>query len=1089
MIESEIKVTAGFERNTGAYGLSSVKVNIVKVYRSGTEINANDFNAPCILAHNNTDDVVTVVPVIFPNNTFQDDVDVIIPNLKNGLDYFFRYMQMGKMDTSQVGGSIAHSTIVPYGESAPPVIKENDSGYNPDKTFDLTFTFGTVNTIKPNAAIIIYAREPTDDELAGNEQEHTPLTLEQQTAKTILINDAIAGFGTEGFNYTHNITGLVGGAKYNFRVEAVTAYDAADKGTSSISSNHSASKQFTMLERPQDIISLTCVRQSYTDIHYDLTCNLYAKTNDEHYDIYQETASVYQVDVEVDDVNWNRGLTPIAQLSVDNALNDYVFYPTAENNIADVYADGVQGKNVRDGWQYTNGTTGKINWYLYGETELKKVSQLQNMYAVIDQQSTLTLTQAQNPFIIFYTKPDNLSPNAKTWHKSKFFFGSNAHSNIKGVKLLYTGDDPVGVHPEITGLNRIQLEFKQDLSTKSLDDGKDELIFTGSLQTTNTKLGQIVDEGAFSFTLQKFGVVWKIALVPDVESYRLTNRLTMAFGGLVRLVAIPYSRDNVMGTEKTSNVWLSAPVLAPSLNKYSVTIENTTVIDGVGSATICVTYKDSYKPHYTNLLLDLDMETNNGVSSTTASLLTYDSLGNKVAFVDDSNVTGYQTTARILVKVKSTAVKSTAIGTTSKWFADIVYIVKNKIIRGVWNTKLMALANNLSAEEKVHGIQLCDTNIISIPVPVMEKVLSPKTYVDNLTLTKINLTGEDLLCDLNVSFRIPASTDFTYDTFYPINAEVTLITPADDPTQNPSRTLSVKQLQPPLYNTNIVDSTHSVTFSNVLPKIFSVEVRLIFCYVNADNRAVPSVQKIGDALSASLNLMTPPSIMLFESEILADSTKYSVKLNNGGTPVTAITIMSIPSELAIDQNSITASPTAKIMFDTATRISIQGNVEEWNLTIPYPVLMFQGFSMDYMIAGTVNGYDNEQNSIIQQKKYLTFKSGGILNQLPFGTPIFEGYLLVNIKKTPNIIVGVYENNSTSNLLLSQNASVHMSSDNIFPITNEGVNFKSKTLMEKLLIPHASDINMYVLNGVIRLDYLYTGGITEVNPARYTLTIS
>ena len=110
------------------------------------EIIADDFNAPCILAHNNIDDTVIIVPVIFPQNTFQDNVDVNIPGLKNGLSYYFRYMQMGRMDTVQVDGSLAHASVIPYGESAAPVIKEGR--YNADKTFDLTFTIKAINLTK-----------------------------------------------------------------------------------------------------------------------------------------------------------------------------------------------------------------------------------------------------------------------------------------------------------------------------------------------------------------------------------------------------------------------------------------------------------------------------------------------------------------------------------------------------------------------------------------------------------------------------------------------------------------------------------------------------------------------------------------------------------------------------------------------------------------------------------------------------------------------------------------------------------------------------------------------------------------------------
>jgi hypothetical protein len=196
---------------------------------------------------------------------------------------------------------------------------------------------------------------------------------------------------------------------------------------------------------------------------------------------------------------------PATQL-VSGQNSPYAFYPTAANNIPEIYADGTKGTNVTGGWQYTNEITGKINWYCYGSPTSAtdyKLSQLQSMYTVINQQSTLGLAQAQNPFIIVYTRPTG--DGDALWYKSKFFFGGeNTHTDISGTKILYTGEDPVDIHPEITGINRIQLAFKLDLSTKTLAAGADESIWTGSLQTTNAT----TPAGSFNFTMLEFGAVW-----------------------------------------------------------------------------------------------------------------------------------------------------------------------------------------------------------------------------------------------------------------------------------------------------------------------------------------------------------------------------------------------------------------------------------------------------------------------------------------------------------------------------------------------------------------------------------------------------
>lgn len=200
------------------------------------------------------------------------------------------------------------------------------------------------------------------------------------------------------------------------------------------------------------------------------------------------------------------GNLPAEQL-VSGENSNFEFYPTDANNTVAIYADGTKGTTVPSGWQYTNQITGKINWYCYtsptAETDYK-VSQLTSMYTVINQQSTLGLATAQNPWIMMYTRPNGVNDGA-AWYKSKLFFGSNAHTDISGVKLLYTGTDPVGVHPEITGINRIELLFVSALSgNKQLADVQNESIALGTLQTTNNT----TPVGSFNFTMQEFGAAW-----------------------------------------------------------------------------------------------------------------------------------------------------------------------------------------------------------------------------------------------------------------------------------------------------------------------------------------------------------------------------------------------------------------------------------------------------------------------------------------------------------------------------------------------------------------------------------------------------
>jgi hypothetical protein len=197
-----------------------------------------------------------------------------------------------------------------------------------------------------------------------------------------------------------------------------------------------------------------------------------------------------------------------AEQVVAGENSNFVFYPTAVNNTVSVYADGTQGTTVAGGWQYNNiNNSGKINWYCYASPSPAtdyKVSQLTSMYAVVNNLSTLGLAQAQNPWIKIYTRPNGVNDSA-VWYKSGLFFGSNAHTDISGVKLLYTGEDPVSIHPEITGINRIQLLFNSALSdNKLLADVQNESIFLGTLQTTNNTS----PANSFAFVMQEFGADW-----------------------------------------------------------------------------------------------------------------------------------------------------------------------------------------------------------------------------------------------------------------------------------------------------------------------------------------------------------------------------------------------------------------------------------------------------------------------------------------------------------------------------------------------------------------------------------------------------
>lgn len=145
-----------------------------------------------------------------------------------------------------------------------------------------------------------------------------------------------------------------------------------------------------------------------------------------------------------------------------------------------------------------------------------------NLYTVIQNNSTAGAS-AQNPFIILYTRPD-AGTNDAFWYKSKLFFGNNYGADVTGLKLFYTGSDPVGVHPEITGNNRIPLLFNSALSgNKLLANVQNESIMLGSLQTTNNTS----PANAYSFVLQQLTIEWVLtpSILP-IENGRLLCNVT-----------------------------------------------------------------------------------------------------------------------------------------------------------------------------------------------------------------------------------------------------------------------------------------------------------------------------------------------------------------------------------------------------------------------------------------------------------------------------------------------------------------------------------------------------------------------------------
>ena len=204
----------------------------------------------------------------------------------------------------------------------------------------------------------------------------------------------------------------------------------------------------------------------------------------------------------------NTDMVSISSGSIDvyGRQSNFNFFPTPENNTINIYADETKGTNVVGGWSFTNtGTPSKINWYIYQApnplgnpiTNSQIVGSASSVYAVVNQTSVST---PEYPFVVIYTRADS-GTNAGPF-KSRLVFSTGATATT-GIKLLYTGVDPVDIHPEITGANRINLPFNLGASTKPLADAYYEEILSASLQTDSGALA-----GVYNFVMSQFGIEW-----------------------------------------------------------------------------------------------------------------------------------------------------------------------------------------------------------------------------------------------------------------------------------------------------------------------------------------------------------------------------------------------------------------------------------------------------------------------------------------------------------------------------------------------------------------------------------------------------
>ena len=166
----------------------------------------------------------------------------------------------------------------------------------------------------------------------------------------------------------------------------------------------------------------------------------------------------------------------------------------------------------------------KVNLYYYaqnnGDTKSFNMGQINQssalgMWYVIDQQAGAT----QYPFLIAYTEPTQVTPNAKSWYKSKIFYGPYSsetnqlpNPSLSGLTLLYTGTDDGSLYPQIPLTRRVQLAVNAGLSNPVTQnsDLSSENVKLISIQTSSN--ASETNAGDFNFVLKYAGVYFNSLL-------------------------------------------------------------------------------------------------------------------------------------------------------------------------------------------------------------------------------------------------------------------------------------------------------------------------------------------------------------------------------------------------------------------------------------------------------------------------------------------------------------------------------------------------------------------------------------------------
>ena len=236
-------------------------------------------------------------------------------------------------------------------------------------------------------------------------------------------------------------------------------------------------------------------------------------------------------------------------LLVSNGLKPYEFIPTPYNSTPEIYADAEQPNITAYGtWNFTNNVGGyKVNWYLYRtlkQTDLS-LDSIKSCYMVIENKSGSTAW----PYLALYSLPDGYG-DAQAWYKSKWVFeNSNEVFDLDERLLLYFGDNPENVEPEIRHIN-LPINNVQSAGPRLTSEQI-------GLIALNTDSAQ--DTGAYNFDLTKFGINWYSSF--DNASGQKPNGIQIQNDLSELVVSVSPSPSNALKPYRNINVGLTASLI------------------------------------------------------------------------------------------------------------------------------------------------------------------------------------------------------------------------------------------------------------------------------------------------------------------------------------------------------------------------------------------------------------------------------------------------------------------------------------------------------------------------------------------------